>query len=270
MEQYKRMLSTIMTRGVDKDDRTGTGTRAYFGLQERFKLTNEAGQPILPLVTIKQTSFKLILSELLYFLRGDSHSLEYLHTRGNHIWDEWPPSDGKYIPYGEMWRSWPLPNGEKLNQLADVIARIKSNPNDRRLLVSAWNPGELQNMVLPPCHIVFQFFVANGELSCQLYQRSCDMFLGVPFNIASYSMLTHMIANECRLKPGEFIWTGGDCHIYRNHFDQVMTIMNREPKQSPACFISAQTGESIFNLTERDICLMGYESHGKVSANVAV
>ncbi|MFN8823255.1 MAG: thymidylate synthase, partial [Betaproteobacteria bacterium] len=216
MRQYEDFMRHVFEHGVTKTDRTGTGTRSVFGHQMRFDL--RAG---FPLITTKKLHMRSIIHELLWFLRGESN-VRYLHENKVTIWDEWARADGELGPvYGVQWRSWPTPDGGHIDQISQVVEQIKNNPDSRRLIVSAWNVSDIPKMALPPCHLLFQFYVAEGRLSCQLYQRSCDIFLGVPFNIASYSLLTHMVAQQCDLGVGDFVWTGGDCHIYSNHFEQV-------------------------------------------------
>jgi len=233
MKQYHEILNHVMQHGVDKSDRTGTGTRSVFGYQMRFDL--QAG---FPLLTTKKVHMKSILHELLWFLQG-STNIKYLTDNGVTIWNEWADKNGELGPvYGYQWRSWPTPDGGHVDQISNLVQQIKSNPDSRRLLVNAWNVGLIQKMALPPCHILFQFYVADGKLSCQLYQRSADLFLGVPFNIASYSLLTIMIAQVCNLKPGEFIHTFGDVHIYKNHFDQVKLQLSRDFRELPVLRIN--------------------------------
>lgn len=313
MEQYLQLCRHILEHGTDKSDRTGTGTRSIFGYQMRFDL-----QKGFPLLTTKRTHFKLIRSELLWFLKGDTN-VKKLIKDGNYIWNEWAfekwvKSDeydgpdmtnfglraekdvefaavyeeqmnrfnqlileneafaekyGDLGPvYGKQWRSWPAPNGETIDQIQNVINMIKSNPDSRRLIVSAWNPAEVDSMALPPCHTLFQFYVANGKLSCQLYQRSADVFLGVPFNIASYALLTHLIAKECGLEVGEFVHTLGDAHLYSNHFDQVNELLSREPRELPTLVINPE--KSIFEMTIDDIKVEGYNPHPPIKAPIAV
>ncbi|MFN7344317.1 MAG: thymidylate synthase, partial [Betaproteobacteria bacterium] len=225
MRQYEDFMRHVFEHGVTKTDRTGTGTRSVFGHQMRFDL--RAG---FPLITTKKLHMRSIIHELLWFLRGESN-VRYLHENKVTIWDEWARADGELGPvYGVQWRSWPTPDGGHIDQISQVVEQIKNNPDSRRLIVSAWNVSDIPKMALPPCHLLFQFYVAEGRLSCQLYQRSCDIFLGVPFNIASYSLLTHMVAQQCDLGVGDFVWTGGDCHIYSNHFEQVCEQLSREPR----------------------------------------
>jgi thymidylate synthase len=228
MRQYEDFMRHVFEHGTDKRDRTGTGTRSVFGHQMRFDLREG-----FPLVTTKKLHLRSIVHELLWFLRGESN-VRYLHENKVTIWDEWADERGELGPvYGVQWRSWPTPDGGHIDQIAGVLREIRSNPDSRRLIVSAWNVGDIPKMRLPPCHLLFQFYVADGRLSCQLYQRSCDIFLGVPFNIASYSLLTHMVAQQCDLGVGDFVWTGGDCHIYANHFEQVREQLSRAPRPYP-------------------------------------
>ena len=255
----------VYENGVEKSDRTGTGTRSVFGWQMRFDL-----QKGFPLVTTKRVYFKGVVGELLWFLRGDSN-VRWLQERGITIWDEWAdPHTGELGPvYGVQWRSWPAPDGQRIDQMAQLVEDIKHNPDSRRLLVSAWNVAELPRMALAPCHVMFQFYVAQGRLSCQLYQRSADIFLGVPFNIASYSLLTHMIAQQCDLEPGEFIWTGGDCHLYSNHMEQVREQLSRTPYPMPQVRLLRRP-PTLFDYEMQDIALEGYRHHAPISAPVAV
>lgn len=254
----------VFEHGVDKADRTGTGTRSVFGHQLRFDL----GEGF-PLVTTKKLHLRSIIHELLWFLQGSSN-VEYLRRNGVSIWDEWADADGELGPvYGVQWRSWPTPDGGHIDQMALLLEQIRSNPDSRRLIVSAWNVADVPRMRLPPCHLLFQFYVADGKLSCQLYQRSCDIFLGVPFNIASYALLTHMVAQQCDLAPGDFVWTGGDCHIYRNHFDQVREQLGRAPFPYPQLQIHRRP-ESLFDYRYEDFEIVGYRSHAPIKAPVAV
>ena len=247
-----------------KEDRTGTGTQSVFGYQMRFNL--EDG---FPLLTTKKVHLKSIIYELLWFISGDTN-VKYLQDHGVTIWDEWADAEGNLGPvYGHQWRSWPAPDGRTIDQLSQVIDTIKRNPDSRRLLVSAWNPGEVDSMALPPCHCLFQFYVADGKLSCQLYQRSADVFLGVPFNIASYALLTMMIAQECGLKPGEFVHTTGDTHIYRNHFEQVALQLSREPRKLPVMKLNPDV-KSVFDFKYEDFTLEGYDPWPAIKAPVAV
>jgi len=305
MKQYQDLLSHIMENGVDKTDRTGTGTRAVFGYQMRFDLSKG-----FPLLTTKKMGLKAIIHELLWFLRGDSN-LQYLAKNDVHIWDEWPykaylikmgvpvPASGseewnagikEFVErvktddafakehgelgpiYGYQWRNWPTPNGGHVDQITQVIEQIKSSPDSRRLIVSAWNVADIDEMAkagLPPCHCLFQFFVADGKISCQLYQRSCDTFLGVPFNIASYSLLLMMVAQATGYEPGEFVWTGGDVHLYKNHFDQVNEQLSRTPMAMPKMSLNPEV-KNIFDFTFEDFTLEGYESHPAIKAPIAV
>jgi len=268
---YEDFMRHVYTHGVTKTDRTGTGTRSVFGYQMRFDLATG-----FPLVTTKKLHTKSIFLELLWFLRGDSN-VRWLQERGVSIWDEWARPDGSLGPvYGVQWRSWPTPDGGHIDQIAQVIGTLRTNPDSRRIIVSAWNVGEIANMALPPCHALFQFYVApgnapgsRGKLSCQLYQRSADIFLGVPFNIASYALLTYMVAQQCDLEVGEFIWTGGDCHIYSNHFEQVETQLARAPYAPPKLVI-ARRPASIFDYEYEDFQIVGYEHHPAIKAPVAV
>ncbi len=261
MKQYLDLLQDIMDNGVDKIDRTGVGTRSVFGRQMRFDLSKG-----FPLVTTKKVHLKSIIYELLWFIKGDTN-VKYLQDNGVRIWNEWADENGNLGPvYGSQWRNW---NGDGIDQLADVIERIKHNPNDRRMIVTAWNPSKIGQMKLPPCHMMFQFYVANGKLSCMLYQRSCDMFLGVPFNIASYALLTMMIAQICDLKAGEFIHTLGDTHIYHNHFEQVKEQLSRTPLPLPTMKINPLI-KDINDFKYDDFELVGYESYGVLKGKVAV
>jgi len=264
MSAYESFMRHVFEHGVDKSDRTGTGARSVFGYQMRFPLADG-----FPLVTTKKLHLRSIIVELLWFLRGDSN-VRYLRENGVTIWDEWAGPDGELGPvYGVQWRSWPTPDGGHVDQIAQVLEQIRANPDSRRLIVSAWNVGELANMALPPCHLLFQFYVAQGRLSCQLYQRSCDIFLGVPFNIASYALLTHMVAQQCDLEPGDFVWTGGDCHIYRNHFDQVREQLAREPRPLPRLQLRRRP-PSLFDYRYEDFEVVGYDPHPHIKAPVAV
>lgn len=264
MRVYLDLLKHIMDHGDQKMDRTGTGTLSSFGHQMRFDL-----QKGFPLVTTKKVHVRSIIVELLWFLRGDTN-IQFLHDHNVTIWDEWADEKGDLGPvYGKQWRSWPCPNGEHMDQLSKVISDIKNNPDSRRLIVSAWNVAEIDKMALAPCHALFQFYVSQGKLSCQLYQRSADMFLGVPFNIASYALLTHIIAQECNLEVGDFIWTGGDCHIYLNHRDQVNLQLQREPLPLPALKI-LRKAENMADYLPTDFEIVGYESHPGIKAPIAV
>lgn len=264
MQQYHDLLKHIIANGTRKGDRTGTGTISVFGHQMRFDL--EKG---FPLLTTKKVHTKSIIHELLWFLKGDTN-IKYLKDNGVSIWDEWADDNGNLGPvYGYQWRSWPTADGQHIDQITQVIDQIKKNPNDRRLIVSAWNVGEIKNMALPPCHAFFQFYVANGKLSCQLYQRSADTFLGVPFNIASYALLTMMVAQVCGLKPGEFIHTLGDAHIYLNHMDQVNELLSRPEYPLPEMHLNPNI-TNIFDFKFEDFELIGYQCHPAIKAPVAV
>ena len=264
MNQYETFMRHVYENGVNKTDRTGTGTRSVFGYQMRFDLSQG-----FPMVTTKKLHTRSIFVELLWFLRGDSN-VRWLQERGVTIWDEWAREDGELGPvYGVQWRSWPTPDGKHIDQIAQVVDQIKRSPDSRRLIVSAWNVAEIQNMALPPCHAFFQFYVAQGKLSCQLYQRSADIFLGVPFNIASYALLTHMVAQQCGLEVGDFIWTGGDCHIYSNHFEQVELQLSREPYPYPR-FKIIRKPESLFDYQYEDFVIEDYQFHPHIKAPVAV
>jgi len=264
MKQYLDLLRHIRANGVMKEDRTGTGTQSVFGYQMRFDLSEG-----FPLLTTKKVHLKSIIYELLWFIAGDTN-VKYLQDHGVTIWDEWADENGDLGPvYGHQWRSWPAPDGRVIDQLSMVIDTIRRNPDSRRMLVSAWNPAEVDRMALPPCHCLFQFYVADGKLSCQLYQRSADVFLGVPFNIASYALLTMMIAQVCGLELGEFVHTTGDTHIYRNHFDQVATQLSREPRPLPRMRINPEV-KSLFDFTYEDFTLEGYDPWPAIKAPVAV
>jgi thymidylate synthase len=264
MQAYHELLSHIMEKGVDKPDRTGTGIRSVFGYQMRFDL-NEG----FPLVTTKKVHLRSIIHELLWFLKGDTN-IKYLKENGVRIWDEWADENGDLGPvYGYQWRSWPTPDGGHIDQITRLIEGIKKNPFSRRHIVSAWNPAYVEEMALPPCHTLFQFYVAEGKLSCQLYQRSADTFLGVPFNIASYALLTMMVAQVCDLGLGEFIHTFGDAHIYSNHFDQVNEQLSREPRQKPQMKINPDV-KDIFGFKFEDFELKNYDPHPHIKAPVAV
>ena len=262
--QYETLLEHCYKTGVDKSDRTGVGTRSVFGYQMRFNLAEG-----FPLVTTKKLHIRSIVHELLWFLSGSSN-IKYLHDNGVSIWDEWADENGDLGPvYGVQWRNWPAPDGRKIDQISNLIEGIKKNPDSRRHLVVAWNPAEVDKMALPPCHCLFQFYVANGKLSCQLYQRSCDIFLGVPFNIASYSLLTHMVAQQCDLDVGDFVWTGGDCHIYKNHFEQVELQLSRMPRAYPKLVINRKPS-SIFDYKFEDFVIEGYDPWPHIKAPIAV
>lgn len=262
--QYETLLEHVYKTGVDKNDRTGVGTRSVFGYQMRFNLAEG-----FPLVTTKKLHIRSIVHELLWFLSGSSN-IKYLHDNGVSIWDEWADENGDLGPvYGVQWRSWPAADGRKIDQITNLVEGIKKNPDSRRHLVVAWNPAEVDKMALPPCHCLFQFYVANGKLSCQLYQRSCDIFLGVPFNIASYSLLTHMIAQQCDLDVGDFVWAGGDCHIYKNHFEQVELQLSRTPRAYPKLVIGRKPA-SIFDYKFEDFVIEGYDPWPHIRAPIAV
>lgn len=268
--QYEDFMRHVWNSGVHKSDRTGTGTRSVFGYQMRFDL-NEG----FPLVTTKKVHLRSIIQELLWFLTGSSNN-RWLQERGVTIWDEWARADGDLGPvYGVQWRSWPTPSGEHIDQISEVLRTLTTNPDSRRMIVSAWNVAELNQMALMPCHALFQFYVAPGEgggrgrLSCQLYQRSADIFLGVPFNIASYALLTHMVAQQCNLDVGDFIWTGGDCHIYSNHEEQVQLQLRRAPYPYPTLRIQRKP-DSLFDYQYEDFAVLGYQCHEAIKAPVAV
>lgn len=264
MQQYLDFLKYIRDHGVEKKDRTGTGTLSTFAYQMRFDLSKG-----FPLVTTKKLSLRSIIYELLWFLKGDTN-IKYLHDNKVTIWDEWADAQGNLGPvYGKQWRAWQTKEGKVIDQISEVVEQIKKNPDSRRLIVSAWNVGELSQMALPPCHLLFQFYVANNKLSCQLYQRSADSFLGVPFNIASYSLLTHMIAQQCDLDVGEFIWTGGDCHIYSNHLEQVNLQLSREPYPLPTLELKRKPA-SLFDYQFEDFEILNYQAHPHIKAEVAV
>lgn len=264
MENYRGLLEDVMENGVQKGDRTGTGTKSVFGRQVRFNLKEG-----FPLLTTKKIHLKAIIHELLWFLKGDSN-IKYLQDNGVSIWDEWADKNGDLGPvYGTQWRSWEGANGKTFDQITDLVERIKKDPNSRRLIVSAWNVSLIDEMALPPCHCLFQFYVSEGKLSCQLYQRSCDLFLGVPFNIASYALLTMMIAQVCDLEPGEFIHTFGDLHIYNNHFEQVKEQLSREIRSLPTIKINPEV-KDIFAFKYEDFELIGYDPHPTIKAPIAV
>ena len=261
---YEDLLRDILAHGTPKSDRTGTGTRSVFGRQMRFDLSES-----FPLITTKRVHFKSVALELLWFLRGDSN-VRWLQERGVTIWDEWADADGELGPvYGVQWRSWPTPDGGQIDQIAKLIDGLKNNPDSRRHIVTAWNPAEVENMALPPCHAMFQFYVADGKLSCQLYQRSADTFLGVPFNIASYALLTLMVAQQVGLEPGEFVWTGGDVHIYDNHLDQVTEQLSRSPFPYPKLRLRRKPA-SIFDYELDDFEVLDYQHHPGIKAPIAV
>jgi thymidylate synthase len=261
--QYEDLLRLVLETGTRKADRTGTGTRSVFGHQMRFSLRDG-----FPLITTKRVHFRSIAIELLWFLRGDSN-VKWLQDHGVTIWDEWAREDGELGPvYGVQWRSWPAPDGSHIDQISQVVKQLTSDPDSRRMIVSAWNVSDIPQMALPPCHAFFQFYVADGRLSCQLYQRSADLFLGVPFNIASYALLVHMVAQQTDLEVGDFVWTGGDCHIYDNHIDQVTEQLSREVLPFPA--IELRKAPSVFDYNNEDFTVVGYEHHPAISAPVAV
>jgi len=264
MKQYLDLLNHVLKNGNLKDDRTGTGTYSIFGHQMRFNLSDG-----FPLVTTKKVHLKSIIYELLWFLKGDTN-IKFLNDNGVNIWNEWADMNGELGPvYGHQWRSWKSNNGEVIDQISNVVSSIKNNPDSRRLIVSAWNVGEINNMALPPCHLLFQFYVVNSKLSCQLYQRSADLFLGVPFNIASYALLTLMMAQVCDLKPGDFVHTLGDAHIYKNHVEQVKMQLSREIKPLPQMKINPHV-KNIFNFKYSDFTLEGYNPHPAIKGEVAV
>lgn len=264
MKNYLDLLQHILENGTDKTDRTGTGTRSIFGYQLRYDLSKA-----FPLVTTKKLHLKSIIYELLWFLKGDTN-IQYLKENGVSIWDEWADEQGNLGPvYGAQWRSWQGANGKVIDQISEVIDQIKTNPDSRRLIISAWNVAEIPNMALAPCHAIFQFYIANGKLSCQLYQRSADVFLGVPFNIASYALLTMMIAQVCDLEVGEFVHTFGDVHIYNNHFEQVKKQLSREPKPLPIMKLNPEI-KNIFEFKFEDFILENYEPHPSIKAPVAI
>lgn len=264
MKQYLELLQRVLDEGVRKEDRTGTGTLSVFGHQMRFNL--ETG---FPLLTTKKLHLRSIIYELLWFLNGDTN-IKYLKDNGVRIWDEWADENGDLGPvYGRQWRAWPGKDGTTIDQISNLLATIKKNPDSRRLMVVAYNPTYVDEMALPPCHSLFQFYVANGKLSCQLYQRSADCFLGVPFNIASYALLTHMVAQQCDLGVGDFVWTGGDTHIYTNHLEQVHTQLQRTPFAPPQLVIKRKPA-SLFEYKFEDFEIVNYESHPHISAPVAV
>lgn len=264
MREYENLLKDVFEHGVHKSDRTGTGTRSVFGRQIRFNLADG-----FPLVTTKKLHTRSIIYELLWFLSG-STNIGYLKDNGVTIWDEWADENGDLGPvYGHQWRNWAAADGRTIDQIANLVETIKTNPDSRRMIVSAWNPGEIDRMALPPCHCLWQVYVADGKLSCQLYQRSCDLFLGVPFNIASYSLLTHMLAQQCDLDVGDFVWTGGDCHIYDNHIEQTKLQLSREPRPYPKLIIKRRP-VSIFDYAYEDFAFEGYDPWPAIKAPVAV
>ncbi|MBC7868799.1 thymidylate synthase [Candidatus Saccharibacteria bacterium] len=260
---YENLLRQILNQGTRKPDRTGTGVMSLFGTQMRFDLTKG-----FPLITTKYVPMRLIVGELLWFLSGSSN-IRSLQDDNNHIWDEWADTNGDLGPiYGVQWRSWPTSDGGSIDQITQVIEQLRTNPDSRRHIVSAWNVAEIPNMALPPCHLMFQFYVADGRLSCLLYQRSADMFLGVPFNIASYALLTHMVAQQVGLEAGEFIWTGGDCHIYDNHVDQVFEQLSREPYSPPT--LRLRPALTILDHIREDVVIDDYQHHAAIKAPIAV
>jgi thymidylate synthase len=264
MRQYHNLMKEVLEKGVQKSDRTGTGTISIFGHQMRFNLAEG-----FPMVTTKKLHLKSIIQELLWFLKGSTDN-NWLKERGVSIWNEWAGPDGDLGPiYGYQWRSWPTPNGEHIDQIAEVVETLKKNPDSRRIIVSAWNVADIPRMALAPCHAFFQFYVADGKLSCQLYQRSADIFLGVPFNIASYALLTHMMAQQCNLEVGDFVWTGGDCHLYSNHLEQVDLQLSRDFYPLPKLNILRKP-DSIFDYEFEDFEIAGYESHPAIKAPVAI
>ena len=264
MRQYLDLLRHVLENGSDRGDRTGTGTRSVFGYQMRFDLADG-----FPVTTTKKLHLRSIIHELLWFLKGDTN-IGYLHDNGVSIWDEWADENGDLGPvYGSQWRSWPTPDGGHIDQIAAVVESIRTNPNSRRHIVTAWNPAEVDEMALPPCHCLFQFYVADGKLSCQLYQRSADIFLGVPFNIASYALLTMMVAQVTGLKPGEFVHTLGDAHLYANHFEQAKLQLSRAPKALPTMELNPQV-KDLFSFQFEDFTLKGYEAESSIKAPIAV
>ena len=264
MRQYLDLMSHVLEHGDRKTDRTGTGTLSVFGWQMRFRL-----QDGFPLLTTKKLHTRSIIHELLWFLQGDTN-IRYLKANGVSIWDEWADENGELGPvYGKQWRRWQTADGRSIDQISRLVDGIRHSPDSRRHLVTAWNPGEVDNMALPPCHALFQFYVANGRLSCQLYQRSADIFLGVPFNIASYALLTHMVAQACDLEPGDFVWTGGDCHLYLNHLEQAREQLTREPRPLPRLRLNPAV-KDVFAFRFEDFVLDGYDPHPHIKAPVAV
>ncbi len=264
MKQYHDLMARVMDEGVDRSDRTGTGTRGVFGHQMRFNLADG-----FPMLTTKKLHLKSIVHELIWFLAGDTN-IKYLQDNGVKIWDAWADENGELGPvYGKQWRKWETPDGRVIDQMSNVIEAIKTNPYSRRHIVTAWNPAEVDHMALPPCHCLFQFHVANGKLSCQLYQRSADVFLGVPFNIASYALLTHMVADACKLEAGDFVHSFGDVHIYANHFEQVKLQLTRKPRPLPT--LSLRSGvKSLYDYNFDDIIITGYKPHPHIAGKVAV
>jgi thymidylate synthase len=261
--QYEDLLQLVLASGAAKTDRTGTGTRSVFGHQLRYDLSRG-----FPLITTKKVHLRSIIYELMWFLRGDSN-VGWLREHGVSIWDDWADADGDLGPvYGVQWRSWPTPDGRHIDQISEVLNTLRLNPDSRRMIVSAWNVAALDQMALQPCHALFQFYVADGKLSCQLYQRSADLFLGVPFNIASYALLTHMMAQQAGLQPGDFVWTGGDCHIYDNHIDQVAEQLSRAPFEFPSLVL--RQAPSLFDYSFSDVEVVGYQHHPGIKAPIAV
>ena len=264
MKQYLDLMRHVYENGNIKEDRTGTGTKSVFGYQSRYNLAEG-----FPLVTTKKCHLSSIIHELLWFLKGDTN-IKYLKDNGVRIWDEWADEEGNLGPvYGSQWRSWPTPNGESIDQISQIIEQIKNTPDSRRIIVSAWNVAEVENMALPPCHMFFQFYVADGKLSCQLYQRSADIFLGVPFNIASYALLTMMVAQVCNLEAGDFVHTFGDAHLYSNHMEQTELQLSREPLPLPTMLINPNI-DSIFDFAFEDFELQNYQAHPHIKGKVAV
>lgn len=264
MQNYLELMDKILREGATKSDRTGTGTLSIFGYQMRFDLSKG-----FPLVTTKKCHLRSIIHELLWFLKGDTN-VQYLHDNKVSIWDEWADENGDLGPvYGAQWRSWPAADGSTIDQISQAVHDLKHNPDSRRIIVSAWNVGELSKMALAPCHAFFQFYVVNGKLSCQLYQRSCDVFLGLPFNIASYALLTHMMAQQCGLEVGEFVWTGGDVHLYSNHLEQAHLQLTRTPRALPTLVIKRQP-DSIFDYQFEDFEIEGYDPYPAIKAPVAI
>lgn len=264
MKQYLDLMKDILDNGARKTDRTGTGTLSVFGRQLRFDLSEG-----FPLVTTKKLHLRSIIHELLWFLKGDTN-IKYLKDNGVTIWDEWADENGELGPvYGHQWRSWPAPDGRSIDQISQVISQIKQKPDSRRHIVTAWNPAEVDKMALPPCHALFQFYVAEGRLSCQLYQRSADYFLGVPFNIASYALLTYMFAQQCELQPGDFVWTGGDVHLYTNHLEQASLQLSRDPFPLPQLKIKRKPA-SVFDYNFDDFEIVNYQAHPSIKAPIAV
>lgn len=264
MRQYLDLMNDILQNGFRKEDRTGTGTRSLFGRQLRFNL-----QEGFPLVTTKKLHLRSIIYELLWFLKGETN-IKYLNDHGVSIWDEWADENGELGPvYGSQWRSWPAPNGEKIDQISKVLNQIKKSPDSRRHIVSAWNPAEVDKMALPPCHVLFQFYAAGNKLSCQLYQRSADYFLGVPFNIAGYALLTHLFAQQCNMEAGDFVWTGGDIHLYNNHIEQAQLQLSRQPFSLPQLNIKRKA-DTLFDYRFEDFEIINYQSHPSIKAPIAV